>query len=107
MAIDIEQRIKDQRSHPVHPFRMLITGVQGDVLYALAHANMPETAAELARRCNRSKTQVQAVLWRFLEANLIERTMYDRWSWNSLNEDHPFTFHIRSMAGAIIDDSKK
>ena len=84
--------------HPVHPFQAMINGVEGDVLYVLAHLHTDETAADIARRCSRSKTQVQEVLYRLHDLGIIDRSFADRWSWNSLNENHPFTQHIRAMA---------
>lgn len=103
MKMNPAEKARTKYAEPIHPFRMLITGVEGDVLYVLAKANREETAAEIARLSGRSKTQVQAVLDRLHKANLINRTFYERWSWNCLNEDHPFTPHIQAMAGATFN----
>ena len=98
MTDQLARIVAKRMAPPEHPFLFMISGVQGDVLYALAHAQRTETAAEIARRTNRSKTQVQAVLNRFYKMGLIERTFYDCWSWNILKDSHPFTEHIVAMA---------
>lgn len=83
---------------PVHQFQAMISGVEGDVLFCLARATNSYSAADIARKMNRSKTQVQNVLNRLEWLGIIDRFYADRWSWSRLNEDHPFTEHIRAMA---------
>lgn len=82
----------------VHPFRHLITGVEGDVLWVLARSRISRHASDIARICGRSKSQVQAVLNRLHDARIVDRTLLDGWSWNCLNDAHPFSPHLRAMA---------
>ena len=82
----------------VHPFRHLITGVEGDVLWVLSRSRISRHASDIARICGRSKSQVQAVLNRLHDARIVDRTLLDGWSWNCLNDAHPFAHHLRAMA---------
>ena len=93
----------DMLLHYKHPFRSLITGVEGDVLWVLARARISLTASEISRAANRSKSQVQNVLVRLHAVKIIDRQLCDGWSWNCLNDSHPYAPHLRAMATEVFD----
>ena len=81
-----------------HPFRQIFKGAHGDVLWVLARSQISRHAADIARISGRSKSQVKLILERLHELRIVDRTFIEGWSWNCLNDAHPFAHHLRAMA---------
>ena len=96
--------MSDETTRKSHPFRRIFSGVDGDVLWVLGSSRWSRTASEIARLTGRSKSQVQTVLERLRSVKLVDRTVFDGWSWNCLNDDHPFAHHIRQMTSCEFND---
>jgi predicted transcriptional regulator len=82
------------------PFAALSSGVDADVLVALAGSTTPRTGRELARRAGRSSTGVQHVLDRLVDQGLVERMDAGRARLYTLNHDHLLAPAVEQMAGA-------
>lgn len=82
------------------PFAALSSGVDADVLVALAGATTPRSGRELARRAGRSSTGVQHVLDRLVDQGLVERMDAGRAHLYTLNHDHLLAPAVEQMAGA-------
>ena len=89
-----------------HPFRQIFKGAHGDVLWVLARSRISRHAADIARISGRSKSQVKLVLERMHELRIVDRTFIDGWSWNCLNDAHPYAAMVRSMARTDFDLSE-
>jgi predicted nucleotidyltransferase/biotin operon repressor len=82
------------------PFAALSSGVDADVLVALAGTSTPRSGRELARLTGRSNTGVQHVLDRLVDQGLVERMETGRAFLYSLNRDHLLAPAVDEMAGA-------
>ena len=80
--------------------RSLCRGVEGDVLDFLCSASLSETGSAIARRVNRSKSEVWKAL-RFLVSEGIVTEMRDEGgTWYSLRSSSPLTPILRSLPDA-------
>lgn len=82
------------------PFTALSSGVDADVLVALAGSTTPRSGRDLARRAGRSSTGVQHVLDRLVNQGLVERKNAGRALLYTLNYDHLLASAVEQMAGA-------
>ena len=81
------------------PLPTLLHSVEADVLEDLFSARLSHTGAEIARRCNRSKSRVWSVLNALLAHGVVVRTVDEGGSWWSLNPDSPVVDALRNAAG--------
>ena len=81
------------------PLSTLLHSVEVDVLEDLFSARLSHTGAEIARRCNRSKSRVWSVLNALLAHGVVRRTVDEGGSWWSLNPDSPVVDALRNAAG--------
>jgi len=82
------------------PFAAISSGVELDVLVALAGSTEPRSGRELARRTGRSNTGVQHVLDHLVEHGLVERGEAGRTFLYTLNHDHLLATAVEAMAEA-------
>jgi predicted transcriptional regulator len=82
------------------PFAAISTGVDADVLVALAGSTKRWSGRELARRADRSNTGAQHVLNRLVEHGLVNREQAGRTFLYELNRDHLLAPAVEQMAGA-------
>ena len=82
------------------PFTALSSGVDADVLVALAGSTKPRSGRELARRAGRSNTGVQHVLDRLVDHGLVDRGEVGRTYLYSLNREHLLAPVVEQMADA-------
>lgn len=82
------------------PFTALSSGVDVDVLVALAGSTMPRSGREVARRASRSNTGVQRVLDRLVEHGLVDRLEVGRTFLYTLNRNHLLAPVVEQMAEA-------
>ncbi|HWM56079.1 MAG TPA: helix-turn-helix domain-containing protein [Solirubrobacterales bacterium] len=82
------------------PFAAISSGVDADVLVALAGSTRPRSGRELARRAGRSNTGVQHVLERLVEHGLVNQIEAGRTNLYTLNWDHLLAPAVEQMAGA-------
>jgi len=85
------------------PFEALSSGVDLDVLVALASSTTPRSGREVARRAGRSVTGVQHVLDRLVEHGLVHRLEAGRAFLYSLNRRHLLAPVVERMAEARIE----
>jgi DNA-binding transcriptional ArsR family regulator len=81
------------------PFGALASGVESDVLVALAGSDVQRSGRELARLSGRSPTGVQHVLDRLVEEGLVHRVEAGRAFLYSLNREHLLAPAVEAMAG--------
>jgi DNA-binding transcriptional regulator GbsR (MarR family) len=81
-----------------HPFRHIFRGAHGDVVWVVARSTVARSISDIARISGRSKSQVKLIMERLHELRIVDRTMMDGWSWNSLNDAHPYAPMLREMA---------
>lgn len=82
------------------PFAALSSGVDVDVLVALAGSTTPHSGRELARLAGRSNTGVRHVLDHLVDQGLVERADAGRAFLYTLNRDHLLAPAVAVMSGA-------
>lgn len=82
------------------PFEAVSSGVDVDVLVALAGSTMPRSGREVARRARRSTTGAQHALDRLVEHGLVDRMEAGRTFLYTLNRKHLMAPVVEQMAEA-------
>lgn len=85
------------------PFQAVSSGVDADVLVALAGSTMPRSGREVARRASRSTTGVQHALDRLVEHGLVDRMEAGRAFLYTLNRNHLLAPVVEQMAEARVE----
>ncbi|GAA2229232.1 nucleotidyltransferase domain-containing protein [Herbiconiux moechotypicola] len=87
------------------PFRVVTAGVDGDVLGALAQADVEHTVAEVHARIGRSTEGVRRSLDRLASQGIVQRLRIGRSTAYRLNRDHlaaPAILELAELSATLI-----